>query len=147
MSAGYTCVHSYVSTKMIVFLQLILEHKSLKLEEKVETLIQAINCRARHTAPEELDEEIVTQNEINIMRLPSQDAYSYGLQLVNIFFSKEELASLLFKSKTSDKQGLDQERVSKLIQYVEKRYRTSWDLKWFISKANQKCCDSATKCS
>ena len=102
VSAGYTCVHSYVSTKIICILHricsLISEHKTLKLEEKVETLIQAINSRARHTAPEELDEEIVTHNEINIMQLPSQDAYSYGLQLLNIIESsrqRDELAAML----------------------------------------------------
>ena len=37
-------------------------------------------------------------NGVNVMRIPSRDAYSFGLQLLNILFTKEELAvSLLFK--------------------------------------------------
>ena len=39
-------------------------------------------------------------NGVNVMRIPSRDAYSFGLQLLNILFTKEELAvSLLCKSK------------------------------------------------
>lgn len=39
-------------------------------------------------------------NGRNIMRIHSRDAYSYGLQLMDMMFTKEELASsLLFKSK------------------------------------------------
>jgi len=81
-------------------------------------------------------------NGVNLLRLPSRDAYSYGLQLMDILFTKEELSkSLLFKSKKSEKPGLDQERVAKLLSLVDKRY-DQWDIKTFTSKANQKCRDS-----
>lgn len=38
----------------------------------------------------------------HLMQIPSRDAYSFGLQLLDIFFTKDELSSsLLFKSKKS----------------------------------------------
>ena len=85
-------------------------------------------------------------NGINTLRIPSRDAYSYGLQLMDIFFTKEELAtSLLFKSKKSDKPALDKERVEKILRLIDKRYDTKWDLKTLTAKANQKCRDSKEK--
>ncbi len=84
-----------------------------------------------------------TENGVNLMRIPARDAYSYGLQLMDILFTKEELSkSLLFKSKKSDKPSLEQERVSRLLGYIDKRYGDQWDVKCFTSKANQKCRDS-----
>ena len=39
-------------------------------------------------------------NGINVMMLPTRDAYSFGLQLMDLMFTKEEQStSLLFKSK------------------------------------------------
>ena len=82
-------------------------------------------------------------NGINVMRIPSRDAYSFGLQLMDVLFTKEELASsLLFKSKKSEKPGLDGERVQRLLGLLDKRYGDQWDLKTFSAKANQKCRDS-----
>ena len=55
-------------------------------------------------------------NGINILRLSARDAYAFGLQLLDILFTKEELSgSLLFKSKKSSKPGLDRERVDQLL--------------------------------
>ena len=52
--------------------------------------------------------EDTTINGINVMHLPARDAYAFGLQLLDILFTKEELgSSLLMKSKKSDKPGLD----------------------------------------
>ncbi len=34
-------------------------------------------------------------NGMNITRLPTRDAYSYGLQLIDLLFTKEELGSSL----------------------------------------------------
>lgn len=71
------------------------------------------------------------------MWLPSRDAYSFALQLMDILFTREELAScLLFKS---DKPALDQAKVER---YVEQKYGDKWDIKMLTAKANQKCCDS-----
>ena len=39
---------------------------------------------------------------------PARDAYAYGLALLDALFSKDQLIdSLLFKSKRSEKPGLD----------------------------------------
>ena len=78
------------------------------------------------------------------MRIPSRDAYSFGLQLLNILFTEEELAvSLLFKSKKSTKPGLDQGRVEKMLKLIERRFGNDWDLRTLSQKVNQKCRDSA----
>ena len=51
-------------------------------------------------------------NGVNLLHIPARDAYAYGLQLMDALFTKQELAgSLIFKSKKSEKQGLDQDRV------------------------------------
>ena len=44
--------------------------------------------------------EECTHNRVNLLRIPTRDAYSYGLQLMDTLFTREELSgSLLFKSK------------------------------------------------
>ena len=83
-------------------------------------------------------------NGVNVMRIPSRDAYSFGLQLLNILFTKEELAvSLLFKSKKSEKPALEQGRVEKMLKLIEKRFGNDWDLRTLSQKVNQKCRDSS----
>ena len=53
---------------------------------------------------------------MNLLRMHSRDAYAYCLPLMDSLFTKEELAqSLLFKSKKSDKPGLDSARVEKML--------------------------------
>ena len=82
-------------------------------------------------------------NGVNVMRIPSRDAYAFGLQVMDILFSKEELSiSLLFKSKKSEKPGLESDRVAKLLGFIDKKYGDTWDLKKFTAKANQKCRDT-----
>ncbi len=80
---------------------------------------------------------------INVMHLPAKNAYSFGLQLMEVIFTKEEMAnSLLFKSKKSSKPGLPPEKVSKFLSLLDKRYGSdSWDVKVLTSKVNQKCRD------
>ena len=105
---------------------------------------QNSNCGASNIVKKEDPDNTV--GGVNVMRLPSRDAYSFALQLLDVFFTKEELAtSLLFKSKKSDKPGLDTERVEKLLKFVERRYGDNWDLRTLTSKANQKCRDSSIK--
>lgn len=52
-------------------------------------------------------------NGVNLKQIPSRDAYSYGLALMDVLFEKEELKkSLLLERKAkSQKPGLDPERV------------------------------------
>ena len=76
------------------------------------------------------------------MRIPSRDAYSFGLQLLDILFTKEKCyVSLLFKSKKSTKPGLDHERVEKMLRLIERRFGGDWDLRTLTSKIDQKCHD------
>ena len=76
------------------------------------------------------------------MRLPSRDSYSFGLQLLDILFTREELStSLLFKSKKSERLGLDRERVEKMLKLIEKQYSAERDLRTLTQKVNQKCWD------
>ena len=75
--------------------------------------------------------------------IPARDAYAFGLVLMDSLFTKEELAvSLLYKSKKSEKPGLDENRVAKIINLMSRRYPDGWDMKSFTAKANQKCRDS-----
>ena len=77
-------------------------------------------------------------NGVNVMRIPSRDAYSFGLQLLNILFTKEELAvSLLFKSKKSEKPGLEQRRVENMLRLIEKQFGNDWDLRTLSQKVNR----------
>ncbi len=49
---------------------------------------------------------------INLMRLSAATPYAFGLAVVDVLFTKEELASsLLFSSKKSPKPALDHKRV------------------------------------
>ena len=93
---------------------------------------------------EEKNDDCAIINGVNISRLPTRDAYSFGLQLLDLLFTKEELgASLLFKSKKSPKPALDQARVNKLLNCIEDRYGSNdWTIKELTRKVNQKCRDS-----
>ena len=70
---------------------------------------------------------------------------------MDMLFTKDELASsLMFKSKgKSTKPPLDKERVEKMFKLIEEKfkddqtYQQQWDLKAFITKANQKCRDTS----
>ncbi len=80
---------------------------------------------------------------INVSEIQSRNAYNYALRLMDVFFTKQEMAvSLLFKSRKSSKPALAKDRVEKLLSYVEMRYGSEWDLKILTAKANQKCRDS-----
>ena len=88
-------------------------------------------------------EDACTINGINVMRLPARDAYAFGLQLLDILFTKEELgSSLLMKSKKSEKPGLDSARVQQLLSLIDLRFGDKWDIKTLTMKCNQKCRDS-----
>ncbi len=89
------------------------------------------------------DEEVVV-NDIHVLRLPSRDAYAYALQLMDVYFTKEELAkSLVFKSKKSSKPPLDPKKVEQILKLIVKRFGDkSWDMKTLTLKMNQKCRDS-----
>lgn len=64
-------------------------------------------------------EEVVSYNgkTVNVDRIPAKDAYVYGLRLMDVLFSKEEMASsLLLQSKSkSNKPPLDKDRVNTMF--------------------------------
>lgn len=122
--------------------------RMLKLEEAVTEAIALMKAGAgssRSQSEDDVKPESENMHDGNdIMTMYARDAYAFGLRLLDMLFSKEELGvSLLFASRKSTKLGLDSERVGKLLGYINKRYgKANWDLKRFTAKANQKCRDS-----
>ncbi len=114
------------------------------MEKGVSHIYEIIKKTGNSSSSSEVKTEGEVINGINVSRIYSRDAYSYALQLMEILFTKEEMAvSLLFKSRKSAKSGLDKQRVEKMLSLIEKRYgNTSWDLKTLTSKVNQKCRDA-----
>lgn len=55
-------------------------------------------------------------NGVSIFQVPARDVYSFGLTLLDMLFSREELGkSLLLPTSKSSKPGLDKDRVDKLF--------------------------------
>ena len=99
-------------------------------------------------------------NGTNVLLIPSKNPYTFGLSLLDMFFSKEELSvSLLLYSSKSERAALDQAKFLKSLvrlncflkciyydfipETMNKRYRPEdWDMKTFVTKAHQKCRDS-----
>lgn len=89
------------------------------------------------------DDEYMVNGK-NVMRLPATEPYNFGFQLLDMFFTKEELSkSPLYESKKSDKPALDPLKVEKVLSLVNKRYRhkDNWDENTLVKKLNQKCRD------
>ena len=79
-----------------------------------------------------------------VRRSHARDAYSYGLQIMDVLFTKEELSkSLIFASKKSSKPGLDKKKVEEMLGEIDRKFGDKWDIKIFTAKANQKCRDSS----
>ena len=83
----------------------------------------------------------VQVKRVSIHRINARDAYAFALQVLDMMFTKDELSkSLLFRSKKSDKPGLDKDEVERFLKYIEKRYgHEGWDMKQLTAKVNQKC--------
>ena len=98
---------------------------------------------ATNLLPQTGSNEVIV-NGTNVLIMPSKNPYTFGLTLLDMFFSREELSmSLLFSSSKSDRASLDQAKVSRIIEIMNKRYQPGdWDMKTFVAKANQKCRDS-----
>lgn len=87
-----------------------------------------------------------THRDLDIMRVCASTPYAFGLKVLDMLFSKNELrGSLLFGSKKSNKPGLDGDRVAKLLAFVENKWGSTaydFDVKKFAIKVNQKCRDA-----
>lgn len=84
-------------------------------------------------------------NGVNIAQLPASSPYAYGLLLLDILFTKEELGCSLMYQRPgrSNKKGLDEKRVAQLVSLIQKRYKSNeYDMKVLVAKINQKCRDS-----
>lgn len=88
-------------------------------------MIKILQDNREHSSKTIIKEEILSFNgkPVNVNRIPASDEYKYGLRLMDVLFSKEEMArSLLFESKRKcDKPGLDKERVSVMLNLIDKR--------------------------
>ena len=117
-----------------------------KIEQMLEKMSKkkdkAIGGGSGSIIKEEKDDDNII-NGVDVTRSPAKDVYSYGLRLMDILFTTKEMSeSLLFSSKKSEKLGLDRNRVSLLMNFMDKRYGKDWDLRTFQNKANQKCRDA-----
>ena len=100
-----------------------------KLEQRVKEMMEMMKMlqddREHSSKTIIKEEEILSFNgkPVNVNRIPASDEYKYGLRLMDVLFSKEEMArSLLFESKRKcDKPGLDKERVSIMLNLIDKR--------------------------
>ena len=81
---------------------------------------------------------------VDVTLIPTQNAYKFGLQLLDHFFTKEELgSSIAFQTTRSEKTLLNQEKMRHLIELMERRCpEKDWDINTFAMKANQKCRDT-----
>ncbi len=61
-------------------------------------------------------------NGINLKQIPARDPYAYGRNMLEVLFSKEELAkSVVVKSKKSEKPPLSPKRVQVLFGMFEEK--------------------------
>lgn len=55
-------------------------------------------------------------NDVNLLKIPAKDVYSYGRSLLDLLFTKEEQkSSVVFKTKKSEKPPLSPRRVEKMF--------------------------------
>ena len=131
--------------------------KMSRVEHKLDTLGQKLDLLVEGKQATEKDDNKENTNLLyNGLDLRKANAlngpYSYGLNLMDVLFDKEEMStSLLFKpsSTKSRKSGLNEEKVQKLFELIAEKfkdnefYKKEWNMKLFINKANQKCRDAA----
>ena len=93
--------------------------------EKIGHRMKEKTAGSRRQTSKEDDQSIIIGG-VDVLRIPTKDEYAYGLRLMEVLFSKKEMAgSLLFESKKSDRKGLDQDKV--FFDLVDKRYgKTNW---------------------
>lgn len=120
--------------------------KLAKLEQKIDSLTDLVT---KNKLQGNAHEEELMFKGVNVRRMHAANPYAYGLQLMDVLFTKEELAgSLMFESGKSNRSPLDKERVNRLFKMIEEKYKDDrtykkeWDMKVFVSKANQKCRDA-----
>jgi len=117
-----------------------------KMEEAMKWMVKEMKTLKSANTSVAVKEELIESHsgkKINVNRIPAKDEYQYGLRLLDVLFSKEELVGcLMVKSKRSEKPGLDKRRIDLLCSLIDKRYGTKWDMSVLVGKINQKCRDA-----
>jgi len=120
--------------------------KVLKMERDIVFIKQKLILKDDKSTD---DEPAIMIKGVHIQRMKSDDYYAYGLRLLDSMFKKEvQAVSLMMPAPTSEKQPLDEKKVSKILEMIEakfkdqKKYRKNFDMKVFKSKVNQKCRDA-----
>lgn len=90
----------------------VLEAQQDSIKESVDKILRLLGgTQQQHSQSTIPSEDIV--NGIDVISMPTRDAYSFALELLDMFFTPEELArSLVYKSKRSDKDALNKDKVS-----------------------------------
>ena len=73
----------------------------------------------------EVDVEVTKEQivkGVDVMPIPTHNAYTFGLQLLDKFFTKDELGSCIaFQGTRSKKTLLNQEKLCQLIELITQR--------------------------
>ena len=114
-------MHIYIQLIYHAELKMIaeLEAKQNSIMESVDKILQLLSTNQLSTASATSipPEDII--NGIDIIHMPCRDGYQFGLDLLDMLFTPEELArSLVYKSKKSNKDALDKDKVSYSDHYV-----------------------------
>ncbi|KAL5494050.1 hypothetical protein EMCRGX_G015320 [Ephydatia muelleri] len=109
---------------------------------RVHYTVMSINGKLSHIL-DHISEQAKSVSMV-LTLIPKRNIYTYGLSLLDVFFSKKELRkSLLFPSMKSPKPSLCPEKVQRIIATIKRQFPTEpIDLAVFTTKANQKCRDS-----
>ena len=93
-----------------------LEAKQDSIKESVDKILQLLSSNQHPNTANAPPEDLV--NSIDVIHMPTRDVYYFGLELLDMLFTPEELGQcLVYKSKRSwcNKDGLHKNRVSLLI--------------------------------
>ena len=142
---SYICAYCYSYVYNCYYLCLqrmeLFLRKMYHIDEKLDRITEKL---MKNTGD---DEEELLIKGVNVRRLHADCLYSYGLQLMAILFSKEELAaSLMLESKRSNKPPLDKDQVNKFFALIEqkfkdnKSYRKTWNP--YLLQKQIKCRDT-----
>ena len=89
------------------------EVKGIKSQiEEIAKILKSGNSSATSEVAPAVDPKYII-NDINVLEMNTRDCYQYGLDLMSMLFTREEMGkSLLYKSKRSSKPALDKTKVS-----------------------------------
>jgi len=113
-----------------------------KMEEAMKWMVKEMKALRSAGTKKELVESHKGKM-INVNRIPAKTEYQYGLRLLDVIFSKQQLVGkLMFSSSRSSKPALDKKKIDLLCSLIDKRFGTDWDISVLTSKINQKCRDA-----